>query len=61
MSLILQVDEILLAMDEELLGRPTIEDASSDSEDDPEVNSEDDTDTEDKDEYSDIEAEIDIE
>ena len=62
MSLILEVDKMLLAMDEELLERPTIEDASSDSEDDPEVNSEaDDADTENEDESSDIESEIDIE
>ena len=59
MSLILEVDETLLAMDEELLERPTIEDASSDSEDDPEVNSEaDDADT--GNESSDIESEVDI-
>ena len=31
-SLIIDVDEMLLAMDEELLERPTIEDASSDPE-----------------------------
>ena len=41
MSLILEVDEVLLAMDEELLERLTIEDASSYPEDDPEINSED--------------------
>ena len=62
MNLILKVDEMLLAMDEELLEKPTIEDASSDSEDDPEVNSEaDDADTENEDESSGIESEIDIE
>ena len=49
---------MLLAMDEELLERPTIEDASSDSEDDPEINSEDDADTKNEDESSGIESEI---
>ena len=59
MSLILEVDEMLLAMYEELLEKPTIDDASSNSEDDPEDNSEaDDADTENEDESSDIESEI---
>ena len=62
MSLILEIDEILLAMDEELLESLTIEAALSDSEDDSEVNSEaDDADTENEDKSSDIESEIDIE
>ena len=58
MSLILEVDEILLAMDEELLEGPTIEDASSVSKDDPEINSEDDAYTENEDESSDIKSDI---
>ena len=61
MGLILEVDEMLLAMDEELLERPTIGDASSDSEYDPEINSEeDDADTANEDESFEIESEIDI-
>ena len=59
--ILLEVDEILLAMNEELLERPTIEAASSDSADDPEINSEDDADIENKDESCDIEFGIDIE
>ena len=61
MSLILEIDKMLLAMDKGMLEKQTIVDPSSDSEDDPEINSEDDADTENEDESCDIESGINIE